>query len=194
MSEHPRTALWGRIAREQRLLLVPLVLLLAVNVIVYAGFIYPLSRRVSNVAERTQAAETELATARLAQVRASMALKGRSEASEEIDAFYRDVLPADQPAARRMMFRLQRLARETRVRASSIDSDVLEPTRDQTLSQMRIQMDLTGSYRAIREFIHRLEHTEDFLLLEELDLSDAQDAGTLTVRIALSTYFRRMTS
>ena len=194
MSEQPRATLWRRIAREQRLLLVPLVLLLALNVIVYAGFVYPLSRRVSNVAERTQAAETELATARLAQVRASMALKGRSEASEEIDAFYRDVLPADQPEARRMMFRLQRLAREARVRASSVDADVQEPRRDETLTQMRIQMDLTGSYRAIREFIHRLEQTDDFLLLEELDLSDAQDAGTLTVRIALSTYVRRMTS
>lgn len=195
MSERTAMTVWRRIARDQRVLVLPLLILIAVNVLVHAAFIYPLSRRVSSVTERTQAAESELTTARLAHVRASSALQGRSDASREIDTFYAAVLPADYTAARNLIVpRLQNVARATRVRAESVDVDLLEPRRDEMLTQLRIRMDLTGTYPAIREFIHRIEHAEEFVIVDGLDLSEiASDSATLTVRIALSTYFQRAT-
>jgi hypothetical protein len=196
MSDRLQPVVWRRIAREQRAIVIPLLILVVVNVLVYAAFIYPLSRRVNTVTERTQAAERELTNARLAHMRAASALMGRAEASQEIETFYGKVLPVDHPAARRMFFpRLQAAAREVRVRAESVDSEVRTPGRDETLTQMRVRMDLTGTYGAIREFIHRLEHAEDFLVIDGLELSDtAGSSAVLTVRIALSTYFRRPTS
>jgi hypothetical protein len=56
--------LWSRALAEHRRLVYPLIVLLALDIVVFAVVVYPLSQQVANVEERNQAAERELVGAR----------------------------------------------------------------------------------------------------------------------------------
>jgi hypothetical protein len=179
-----------RAALEQRTALVAIGVLLLLNVGLYLAVIRPLSQRVSSVAERTQTAEGELATARLAQTRAKAALTGKSDASRKLEAFYHDVLPADFPAARNLFFPwLDQTARQTGLESSSSSVDVLSE-RDRRLTQFSIQMELTGRYAAVRNFIHRLERAKEFVVIDSVALSESTDENALSLKLKLSTFYR----
>jgi len=179
-----------RIAREHRHLVIPIVVLVALNAVLYGAFIFRLSRRVGNVTERTQQAENELATARFAHTRAAGALNGKSSASRDLDRFYRTVLPADLVAARRLVFpRLETLAEQANLRASNAAWDQVKE-RDRTLQELKIHMQLTGNYAGIRDFIHRLERSPDFVVIERVVLKENTDAAPLSLQIDLATYYK----
>ena len=179
-----------RIAHEHRHLVIPIVVLVALNAVLYGAFIFRLSRRVGNVTERTQQAELELKTARVAHTRAAGALNGKSEAARELDRFYRTVLPADLVAARRMVYpRLEEMADQADLRASTAAFEQVKE-RDRTLQELKIHMLLTGSYASIRNFIHRLERNPEFVVIERVVLKENTDAAPLSLQIDLSTYYK----
>ena len=179
-----------RAAHEQRTSLVAIGVLLLLNVGVYLAVIRPLSQRVSSVAERTQVAEGELAAARLAQTRATAALTGKSDASRKLESFYHDVLPADFPAARNLFFPwLDQVARQTGLESSSSSVDV-RSDRDRRLTQFSIQMELTGRYGAVRDFIHRLERASEFIVIDSVALSENAAENALSLKLELSTFYR----
>ena len=190
MSEMLSRPLLRRAAHEQRTGLVAIAVLLLLNIGVYLAVIRPSSQRVSSVAERTQIAEGELAAARLTQTRASAALTGKSDASKKLESFYHDVLPADFPAARNLFFPwLDQTARQTGLESSSSTVDVVSE-RDRRLTQFSIQMELTGRYAAVRNFIHRLERAKEFIVIDSVALSEDVTENMLSLKLELSTFYR----
>ena len=184
-------ALVRRVAAEHRRLLIPLSLALAVNAVVYGAAVYPLSQRVANVAQRTQLAEQALTAARQEHAQASGALTGKARASAELTTFYSDVLPQSLAGARRLTFlRLAQLARESNL---DYDRASRSPTlaRDSTLTQLNIDMLLSGSYDDFRTFIYQLETAPEFVVIDNVELAEGADAGgLLNITLALSTYYR----
>jgi len=190
VSDMRRRSLLRRAADDHRKALLAIGALLLLNLGVYLAVIRPLAGRVSNVTERTQAAEGELAAARLAQSRASAALTGKSRASSQLDAFYGEVLPANLPAARRLIYpRLDVMARQAGLDATSSNYDLLTE-RDRQLTKLTIQMDLTGRYAAIRDFIHRLERATEFVVIDDVTLQESAAEDELSLQMELSTFFR----
>jgi Tfp pilus assembly protein PilO len=186
-----RRSMAKRVFVEHRGLAIPLAAVLAINVLVYAFFVYPLSQRVGTVAERTQTAEAELAAARVQHAQAAGTLTGKARAAEELQAFYVRVLPANLAAAQRLWFpRLELIAQEVdlqHVRTSA----KLEADPDRTLARLKIQMALTGSYRDIRRFIHELEQASEFVVIEKVTLTEeTSEDDLLNVALELSTYFK----
>jgi Tfp pilus assembly protein PilO len=183
-------ALVRRVAAEHRRLLVPLGLALIVNVALYGVGVYPLSQRVANVAQRDQAAVQELNAARREHAQASGALTGKARASAELATFYSDVLPQSLAGARRLTFlRLAQLARESNLgyeRASRTPTVL----RGSTLTQLKIDMMLTGTYADFRTFIYQLETAPEFVVIDNVDLAEGGDTGSLNITLALSTYYR----
>ena len=184
-------ALVRRVAAEHRRLLIPLLLALVVNAMLYGFGVYPLSQRVANVAQRDQAAEQELAAARREHAQASGALTGKARASTELTTFYNDVLPQSLAGARRLTFlRLAQLARESNLgyeRASR------SPTllKDSTLTQLNIDMLLAGTYADFRTFIYQLETAPEFVIIDNVELAEGGDgSGSLNITLSLSTYYR----
>lgn len=183
-------ALARRVLRERRVVVVPLLAALAVNVVVYAGVVYPLSQRVANIEQRDRNAEDNLQAAQRDHAQAAGTLEGRDRAATELAAFYSTVLPADLSGARRLThLRLARLARESNlkfIRAS------FEPVteRSRTLTRLQIEMVLSGSYADMRDFIHELEVSSDFVVIDNLELGEGADGGLLGVTVHLSTYYR----
>jgi Tfp pilus assembly protein PilO len=186
---HGRT-LAGRVLRERRRTVMVLAAILLLNVLVYAFFVYPLSQRVANVAQTTQAAETELAAARKLHARASGTLTGKARATDDLEAFYSKVLPADFASARRLVSpRLDQLARQSNVLASRMT--MKDPEQSEMLSRLQVDMDVTGSYQAVRQFIDRLERVPEFVVVDHVALSEAANLDDqLNVKIELSTYYR----
>ncbi len=180
-----------RVVREHRRLLVPLVLALVVNLIGYVAVVAPLAQRVATITERDQAAEQALQAARREHADAAGTLTGKDRAATELTTFYQDVLPQDLAGARRLThLRLPQLARQAGLR---FERGTYEPVeeRDSSLTRLRIEMVLAGAYADVRTFVHALEMSPEFVVIDNMELSEgAQTEGALVVTLQLSTYYR----
>jgi Tfp pilus assembly protein PilO len=179
-----------RVLREHRRVVVPLAVALGVNIVVYAAAVYPLSQRVANIQQRDRTAEEQLIAARRDHAQATGTLTGKDRAAAELATFYKDVLPQDLAGARRLtQLRLAQLARQSNlkfVRAT------FEPVNEEkrTLTQLRIEMVLAGTYSDVRAFIHQLETAPEFVVVDNIELGQGAEVGPLSVTLHLSTYYR----
>ena len=117
-----------------------------------------------------------------------MARTGQAE--KDLAAFYRDVLPADRAGARRQTYaRLADLADEHDIAVVRRNFAVDETYRGR-LRRLQIAMSLEGDYPAIRAFVHALETSPEFLVIEDVTLLEGAGPNEpLTVTIQLSTYY-----
>jgi len=183
-------ALFQRVMREHRRIVLPLAIALGVNVIVYGAVVYPLSQRVANIEQRDRTAEEQLVAAQRDHAQATGTLTGKDRAAAELATFYKDVLPSDLAGARRLThLRLAQLARESNLKFLNATFEPLEP-RGRTLTQLKIQMALAGSYSDMRAFIHELESSPEFVVIDNIELGQGADGGPLGVTLHLSTYYR----
>jgi Tfp pilus assembly protein PilO len=181
----------SRIAAEYRRTLIVLGAAFAVGILMYALVVYPLAQRVANIEQRDRAAEQALAAAQAELARVSGTLTGKARASSELATFYKDVLPQDLAGARRLTYlRLAQLARETNL---SYERASYSPSTEtgSTLTRLGIQLVLSGTYANIRSFIYELETAPEFVVIDDIQLSEGGgDAGSLVVSLELSTYYR----
>jgi len=180
-----------RMVKEHRRTLITMAALVALNAVVYGTVVYPLQQRVANSQQRDRDSDEALALARAEHEQATGTLTGKARASTELATFYKDVLPASLAGARRLThLRLPQLARDANLRYDRSAYDAVEE-RGSTLHRLKIEMSLGGSYDAIREFIHQLETAPEFVVIDNISLSeDATDGGTLAVTLQMSTYYR----
>ena len=187
-------ALIQRVMREHRRVVYPLAIAMGINVVVYAAVVYPLSQRVANIEQRDRTAEEQLQAAQRDHAQAAGTLTGKDRASTELTTFYKDVLPSDLAGARRLtQLRLSRLARESNLKfIHATYEPMLE--RSKTLTRLKIEMALSGSYVDMRAFIHQLETAPEFVVIDNVELGEGAEGGPITVALHLSTYYRDTTS
>ena len=179
-----------RVIREHRRIVLPLAIAIAVNAIVFGAVVYPLSQRVANIEQRDRTAEEELLSAQRDHSQAAGTLTGKDRASAELATFYKDVLPSDLAGARRLThLRLAQLARESNLKFIRASFESVAP-RSRTLTQLKIDMALTGSYSDMRAFLHQLETAPEFVVIDNIELGQGADGGPLGVTLYLSTYYR----
>jgi Tfp pilus assembly protein PilO len=179
-----------RVLKEHHRSLVPLLVALVINVLAYAFIVYPLSRKVADVAGRDERAAQALAAARQEQALAAGTLTGKDRAATELTTFYRNVLPSDVSSARRLVYlRLHQLAREAGLRYSRMANEI-EEERTRTLTRLKTEMELAGSYSNMRAFVHQLETAPEFVVIDNVQLTEDDQGGELKVKLQLSTYFR----
>lgn len=185
------SALARRVLREHRRLVLPLSIALLVNVLLYVFIVYPLSQRVANITERDAAAERALVAARAEHTRATGTLTGKDRAAQELARFYKDVLPRDLTAARRLMQTVPQLARKFDVEFYSSTVSPPAQGRESTLVHYSTKLELAGRYRDIRNFIHQLEVSPQFIVIDDVSLSEEYDeGGLLEMTLQLSTYYQ----
>jgi Tfp pilus assembly protein PilO len=182
-----------RVMGEHRGVVVPLAIALGVNVVLYAAVVYPLAQRVANIEQRDHNAEEQLLAAQRDHAQAAGTLTGKDRAATELATFYKDVLPSDLAGARRLThLRLAQLARESNLKFLSA---TFEPVaeRNRTLTRLKIEMVLSGSYADMRAFIHQLETSPEFVVIDNVELGEGAEGGPLSVTLRLSTYYRDTT-
>jgi Tfp pilus assembly protein PilO len=179
-----------RVVREHRRIVVPLAIAFGVNVVVYLAAVYPLSQRVANIQQRDRTAEEQLLAARRDHAQATGTLTGKDRAAAELATFYKDVLPQDLAGARRLtQLRLAQLARESNLKFVRATFEPVNESK-RTLTQLRIEMVLSGTYADVRAFIHQLETASEFVVVDNIELGQGAEGGPLSVTLHLSTYYR----
>jgi Tfp pilus assembly protein PilO len=181
-----------RIVREHRRVLVPLAAALVVNIAAYIFIVNPLARSVANIEQREDAAMRELNAARREHARALGTLNGKERAARELERFYAEVLPRNLSAARNLTFvRVPQLAAQFDVMFDRRNTAPPTPQRDTVLVPLRTQVQLAGSYSDLRAFIHQLESSPEFVVIDNITLSEEdEETGLLQLTLNLSTYYR----
>ena len=140
--------------------------------------------RSAAAAQALKAADRDLASARAL-------VAGKSQAEEALSTFYNKVLPADFSAARRMTFtRLPDLAQRTNVMWASRTSEVEKVQGDARLGRVHIRTIISGQYENVRQFIYELESSPEFIIIDDVTLSQGDADKPLNLTLQLSTYYR----
>ena len=125
-----------RIFQEKRRLIYPLVVVLIVNVLIFAAVVYPLSLKVAAADRTAQAASIAAMSARREFDSAKNTVTGKAAADAELKKFYGEVLPPDQSAARRITsLKIAQLAKKTNVNDERAVSEVTQE-RDSSLGKL----------------------------------------------------------
>jgi len=183
-------SLLSRVIAERRGVVIPLVLALVANAAAYVLIVRPLGIKSSGAEGRAVAARAAREAAERDLAQARRLVSGKADADNELVAFYRKVLPQDLVAARRMTYAsLPALARQAGVRYDARTTTIEPLEKDATLGHMTIRMLLRGDYVALREFIYALERAPEFVILDDVTLTEADEGNELTLSIDLSTYY-----
>jgi Tfp pilus assembly protein PilO len=150
-----------------------------------------MSRSVEGAERRARQATADAAAADTELRAVSAARDGRDAAVRELAIFYRDVLPADVAAARRVLqLKLAQLARTHRVTFAR-STATPEAVRESTLARLKVTADLVGRYDDIRAFLYALETAGDFVVVESIVLAEGDDArAPLSLTLDVATYYR----
>lgn len=181
----------ARVFQEKRGLIWPIAIALTVNLAAYAIVVYPLSQKVAGGEQSAEASAAALGAARRDYAAARATVAGKGQADLELQKFYSDVLPPDVSGARRITFlRIEQLATQAGLRLERETSNP-QPQRDSNLDKFTYTAALSGEYRNIRRFIHDLETAPEFLVLENVQLSQTEtDNRGLNVTVQIATYYR----
>jgi Tfp pilus assembly protein PilO len=183
-------SLLARVLVERRGVLLPLGIAALVNVGVYSLVYYRLSLKVAASERRAAAARTQLQAAERDEKSTRAALGRAEQASADLKRFYRETLPTNVEGARRMSYaKLASLADRHGLAVERRSYDRDSGYRG-NLSKLNINMTLSGEYRDIREFLHELETSPEFLVIEDVSLTEGKSRGApLSVGVQLATYF-----
>ncbi len=190
-------SLWRRVVSERRIIVIPLLTALAINLIVIVAVVMPLSRSVVGDESRAQDVKLALASAnRMARV-ANDTKVSQSQADVELRKFYAEVLPTTLGDARSLLYvELAKLAGEAGVQHQSGVFEQ-EEVEDSQLVRYRTDVALTGEYAGIRRFLYHLETSERFFVVESVKLGQSGQrqgaTGSLEVVLRVATYYSRPT-
>jgi hypothetical protein len=186
-----RGTLVRRVLAEHRTWIWPLGLLLAANLAALVLAIVPMSRSVDATEGRARQATAEAAAAAAELKAVSATRDGRDAAARELAIFYRDVLPADVSAARRLLqLRVSQLARTHNVTFTRALATP-EFIRDSALGRLRGTAELSGRYADVRAFLYALETAKDFVVVDSIVLAEGEEsAAPLNLTLNISTYYR----
>jgi Tfp pilus assembly protein PilO len=183
-------ALVARVLVERRRVLLPLGIAALVNLGVYALAVYPLSLKVASSERRAVTARAQLQAAEREDATTRTVLERAEQADADLQKFYRDTLPSSVEGARRMSYaKLASLADHHGlvIERRSYDRDTGYRGR---LHKLKINMALSGEYRDIRAFLHALETSPEFVVIEDVSLSEGANPGApLAVAVQLATYY-----
>jgi len=180
-----------RVLQEKRAFIWPLAVLLLANLVGYLAAIRPLARRVAAADARAAAAAAELAAARREENQARRTVEGKARAEQDLERFYREVLPPDHTSARRLAHpRLAELAQAHGLRVTHRRFAV-ERERGNRLERLEAEMALEGAYDDMRDLIDEIETTSEFVVITGIELAQRQGANDpLQLTLRLATYYR----
>jgi len=183
--------LWRRILVEKRILIVPLAFGILANIAIYVLVVYPLGVKSANAAGRASAAGEADRAAERDLGNAQALVIGKSRAEQEISTFYEEVLPGDLIAARRLTYAaLPALAKRSNVKYQQSRYESDKPEKDARLGRLHIRVVLMGDYEGFRRFIYEFESSPEFVILDDLTITQSDPARPLTLTLELSTYYR----
>lgn len=179
-----------RILTEKRHLMWPLAVAVIANVALLILVLYPLSQKVSGGERQAESAAGQLEAARTDHAAARATVAGKETADKALRQFYSSVLPPDFSDARRSLTKVDQLLARANLRREGSRMRPVE-VRDSSLAKTSVVVVFSGNYADVRRFIHALESSPDFLVIENVELmQEAEGKSPLKVTVQVSTYYR----
>jgi hypothetical protein len=181
-----------RVLREKRALVLPLAAALLINLVVYAVVVYPLGVKSATAVDRASVAAGVRQAAERDMAAADALVAGKTSADQELATFYEKVLPPSLDEARRLTYaRLPALVRKANVRFEERRSDVdQQGQKNSRLGRLQTRIVLEGEYESLRQLLYELETTPEFLIVDDLALTQSEANKPLTLTLEVSTYYR----
>ena len=180
----------SRVVNDHRRWIVPIVVVLAINVAVLVAAVLPLRQRVASGETRANASALALSAAQTEFKSAEATRDGQAQATRDLERFYNEVLPADASTARRVIgVKLNQLIRAHDVMFERT-ATVPEELNDSSLALLRASYALSGEWEDIRQLIHEIETGPDFVVIDNVVLSEGEVNAPLSLTLDISTYFR----
>jgi hypothetical protein len=182
---------FSRVVSDHRRVLVPLGAVLVINLVVLIAVVLPLRRSVESGDVRARTSAAALAEAAADFKIAEATREGLAQATKDLERFYKDVLPVDVSAARRLTsLKLGQMVRQHDVNFQRSASSP-ETNRDSELERLKISYVLSGNWEDIRMLIHAIETGPDFVVIDNVGLQEGGEASApLSLTLDLSTYYR----
>ena len=179
-----------RVFRENRAIILPLVIAALANILVYGLVVYPLRLKSAGAADRAANATTSLKAAEQDYAAARELVASKSRAEQELVTFYGKVLPADQLAAIRLTYGpLPALARKSNVKVIARHWNPDTDKKNTRLAHLVMHVSLEGDYEAFRQFIYALETAPEFVIVDDVTISSVDPNKPLVFGLELSTYY-----
>lgn len=181
----------ARVVADHRRLLVPLGVLLAINIGALVLVVLPLRQAVERGGARAEASGRALAEARAEFAAAEATRDGQAQAVRDLDRFYQEVLPANLSAAQRLTHsKLSLLARSHDVAFQQSATTPME-LAGSSLDRLNVNYGLSGDWEDVQRFIHAVETLPDFVVINDLSLTDSGDSNApLQLSLSVSTFYR----
>lgn len=184
----------SRVMAEKRRLILPLIVAVIANVLLYALVVFPLGRWVASAQDEARSQHEQLYRAQADYKSAKATVSGKQQADAALQKFYKDVLPASAGSARKLTYtRLAQLAKQANVTLEH-GSNVVKHEKGSQLSKLTTSYTLSGDYKDIRRFIYSLETAPEFIVLENIGLTSSpgeqQVKRALAMNLEIATYFR----
>jgi Tfp pilus assembly protein PilO len=187
-------SLWRRVYEERRPMVLPLLVILAANLLVFVFVLLPLRQSVAASASAREEARVALANAQLRERQAREGRASRERADQDLRRFYSEILPRDQATATRATnVWLQRAALADGLEFAASNASQAE-IRDSRLSRATATVSLIGRYPNMRQFLHAVESAEEFIIIERVELSETEQdragaGAALNVQLQVSSYY-----
>jgi len=172
----------------RRILTIYLVLL-AANVVFYAGLVRPRAQRY-----RELTAESNPVRERLKQREAEVkgredALAALDKAKADLERLRQEVLSSRERRMIDVQLELARLSRQFSINLQRVQYEN-KKIEDEGLERFAMVVPLAGGYANLRKFLQAVETSDKFLVIEQVALATGQEGGALLdLNITLATYF-----
>ena len=178
-----------RILHEKRTPITVVAIILAIDVVLVFA-VYSWSTRASRAETRAAQAMEQRVQAQVTHAAVSATSANKTNADSELQGFYTEMLPSGLEGARIISSPfLVKLAEDTNLVLERRTS-VPEKERESLLARLRTTMVLAGEYEDIRQFIYELETAPEFILIEEVVLSQGDESEeALVLTLGVSTYY-----
>lgn len=188
------TSLWRRILVERRAVILPVVALVAINVVVLVAVVLPLRHSVATAQDDRNASYARLGNAKANRTLAEKEAASTKDASAGLQRFYADILSTNQAkATNAAQFWTSQTARALGLQYITIETTTT-PVRESKLVRVTSRFTIRGEYASIRKFIYAVEAAEEFLIIDKIKLAERaamqqQNSNLLEFELFITSYF-----
>ena len=106
-----------------------------------------------------------------------------------LEVFYSEILSTKQERLISFQREIREIAKKFNINLETIGYR-REPFTEDKVAKFTATMPLTGSYENLREFVDMIERSENFVIIDSIQLASSKEGGIiLSLMIQLSTYF-----
>ncbi len=154
------------------------LVLIGLSLLIYYGFLLPNQQRLIQQEQAWKNAREQFS--RMLQ---------QQKAQEDLEQFRKRLLTKKE-FAKRVVNHLSETAKRLKLNLPAV-SYKPDPVQEERLTKMDFSFTVSGSYEAIRRFIHAIETSSDFLIIEDLVLAQrSKETGSPELQLRLATYLK----